>query len=57
MPRFRCRRNAIAGLRSGIAARAELMEQFRICAKCGVDSFTQRPCRRGEMVPGAVPRA
>jgi len=29
--------------RAGIAARAELMEGFRICAKCGADHFTQRP--------------
>ncbi len=49
--------SSMGSMRSGIAARAELMEQFRICAKCGVDSFTQRPCRRGETVPGAVPQA
>jgi hypothetical protein len=31
---------------AGLAARAELMEGFRICATCGVDSFTQRPVTR-----------
>jgi len=34
-------------LRSGLAARTETMEAFRICARCGVDHFTQRPVRRG----------
>ena len=34
--------NRLAG---GIAARAETMEGFRICAKCGIDKFTQRPVR------------
>jgi len=24
---------------------AEQMEAFRICAKCGIDNFTQRPVR------------
>jgi hypothetical protein len=33
---------------AGIADRAELMEGYQICAKCGVDDFTQRPCRRDE---------
>ena len=33
-------------LRGGIAARAEVMEGFQICARCGVDHFTQRPVRR-----------
>ncbi len=47
---------SMGGMRSGIAGRAELMEQFRICAKCGVDAFTQRPCRRGETPPGTVPQ-
>jgi hypothetical protein len=36
---------------AGIADRAELMEGYQICAKCGVDDFTQRACRRGE-APG-----
>jgi hypothetical protein len=34
-------------MRSGIAARADLMEGFQICARCGVDHFTQRPVVRG----------
>jgi hypothetical protein len=46
----------MGGLRSGIASRAELMEQFRICARCGVDNFSQRPARRGETDAGQVPR-
>jgi hypothetical protein len=29
-----------------IEARAEQMEGYRICAKCGVDDFTQRPAPR-----------
>ena len=33
-------------LRTGIAARAEVMEGFQLCARCGVDHFTQRPVRR-----------
>lgn len=36
----------LSSLHRGIAARAETMEGYRICAKCGVDSFTQRPVRR-----------
>ena len=48
--------SSLGGMRSEIAGRAELMEQFRICAKCGVDDFTQRPCRRGDTPPGAVPQ-
>jgi predicted nucleic-acid-binding Zn-ribbon protein len=36
----------LSNLHSGIAARAEAMEGYRICSKCGVDSFTQRPVRR-----------
>jgi hypothetical protein len=44
------------GVRADIGARADLMEGFRICAKCGVDNFSQRPARRGEApAPGAVP--
>lgn len=47
-----------SGVRADIVARAELMEGFRICAKCGVDDFSQRPARRGEAIsPGAVPPA
>ena len=37
----------LGNLRSGIASRADLMEQYRICAKCGVDDFTQHPVPRG----------
>jgi hypothetical protein len=38
-------RSAYAG---AIDARAELMEGFRVCAKCGADHFTQSPVpRRG----------
>jgi predicted nucleic-acid-binding Zn-ribbon protein len=48
--------SSLGGMRSGIAGRAELMEQFRICAKCGVDDFTQRPYRRGETAPRAAPQ-
>ena len=33
-------------VRAGIAARADLMEGFQTCAKCGVDHFTQHPVRR-----------
>jgi hypothetical protein len=36
-----------ASLNAGIAADAEAMEAYRICAKCGVDRFTQRPVRGG----------
>jgi hypothetical protein len=34
--------NSLAG---DIAARAETMEGFRICSKCGIDKFTQLPVR------------
>ena len=40
-------RNA-GGLSANIGARAELMEGFRVCAKCGADDFTQSPLRRGQ---------
>jgi hypothetical protein len=40
-------------LSASIGARAELMEGFRVCAKCGVDHFTQRRCRRGETAAGS----
>ncbi len=39
---------ASADLEAGIGARAEVMESYRICAKCGVDDFTQRPARPGQ---------
>ena len=48
--------SSLGGMRSGIEGRAELMEQFRICARCGVDNFSQRPARRGETAAGQVPR-
>ena len=35
----------LANLTAGIAARAETMEAYRICAKCGIDQYTQRPVR------------
>jgi hypothetical protein len=35
----------LSDLQAGIGARAELMESYRLCAKCGVDNFTQRPVR------------
>jgi hypothetical protein len=38
----------VSGLSADIQARAEQMEGFRVCARCGVDDFTQRPCRRSE---------
>jgi len=38
--------SGLADLQSSIASRAELMEGYRICAKCGVDNFTQRPVHR-----------
>ena len=38
----------VSGLSADIEARAELMEGYRVCAKCGADDFTQRPCRRSE---------
>ncbi len=35
----------LSDLQRGIGARAETMEGYRICAKCGVDKFTQHPVR------------
>jgi len=35
----------ISWFNAGLEARAEVMEAYRICAKCGVDKFTQRPVR------------
>jgi predicted nucleic-acid-binding Zn-ribbon protein len=37
--------NAAGAVRDGIAARADQMEGFQICAKCGADHFTQHPVR------------
>ena len=45
----------ISGLSADIEARAELMEGFRVCAKCGADAFTQRPCRRSETTTVDLP--
>jgi predicted nucleic-acid-binding Zn-ribbon protein len=42
-------------IRADIEARAEQMEGFRICAKCGADNFTQRPCRRSETATMDLP--
>src|ERR1700733_15313928 len=36
----------VGALSADIEARADLMEGFRTCAKCGADDFTQRPFRR-----------
>ena len=36
-------RSDLAGLQASISSRAEQMEAFRICAKCGIENFTQRP--------------
>lgn len=33
-------------LTDAVGARAEVMESYRLCAKCGVDDFSQRPVRR-----------
>ena len=33
-------------LSADVEARAELMEGYRVCAKCGADDFTQRPAPR-----------
>jgi hypothetical protein len=47
-----------ASFRAGIGARAAQMEGFQICARCGVDNFSQRPVRRDEAPePGGVPPA
>jgi hypothetical protein len=34
-----------SALEASIGSRAEQMESFRICAKCGVDNFAQRAAR------------
>jgi hypothetical protein len=36
---------SLGSIEGGISARAEQMEAFRTCAKCGADNFTQRPLR------------
>lgn len=45
----------VSGLSADIQARAEQMEGFRICAKCGADNFTQHPCRRSETATTDLP--
>jgi predicted nucleic-acid-binding Zn-ribbon protein len=45
----------LGALSADIEARAELMEGFRVCAKCGADNFTQRPCRRSETATTDLP--
>ena len=41
---------------AGVGARAAQMEGFQLCARCGVDNYSQRPARRDEPpAPGAVP--
>ncbi len=45
----------VGALSAGIEARAQLMEGFRVCAKCGADDFTQRLRRRGETATTDLP--
>ena len=45
----------VGALSADIEARAELMEGFQVCAKCGADDFTQRPCRRSETATMDLP--
>ena len=47
--------SSVSGLSADIEARAELMEGYRVCAKCGADHFTQRPCRRSETAAMDLP--
>jgi predicted nucleic-acid-binding Zn-ribbon protein len=43
-----------ADLSAGIGARADEMESYRICAKCGVDDFSQQPApKAGRGTSGA----
>jgi hypothetical protein len=44
----------IDGIAAAVGARADQIEAFRICARCGVDNFAQRPARRADnnIVPG-----
>jgi predicted nucleic-acid-binding Zn-ribbon protein len=35
----------LANMHESLASRAEMIETYRRCAKCGVDKFTQRPVR------------
>lgn len=43
-----------ASLEAAIRSGSDTMEGFRICARCGVDAFTQRPARHADnnIVPG-----
>src|ERR1700677_656529 len=41
----------ISGMQNNVGARAEVMEAYRICAKCGVDDFAQRPVPRQALPP------
>jgi hypothetical protein len=45
----------VDALSADIEARADLMEGFRTCAKCGADDFTQRPCRRSATATTELP--
>ena len=45
----------VGDLSSDIEARAELMEGYRVCAKCGADHFTQRACRHSETATVDLP--
>ncbi len=47
--------SGLSNLYAGIAARAETMEAYRICTKCGVDNFTQYPVRAGEQPAPLAP--
>lgn len=38
--------NAIEGAEADEAGQVALAEQFRRCARCGLDEFDQRPARR-----------
>jgi predicted nucleic-acid-binding Zn-ribbon protein len=48
-------RGSVGALSADIEARAELMEGYGVCAKCGADNFTQRPCRRSETATVDLP--
>jgi hypothetical protein len=45
----------VGGLSADIEARADQMEGFRVCAKCGADHFTQHPCHRSETATTDLP--
>ena len=55
-PSWRAPVTNVDALKADIEARAEQMEGFRVCAKCGADHFTQRPCRHAkEGQPAEMP--